>query len=157
MSIAYTCSHYGLTHSAVPGRPPRACVVFILLPGGLFIHLHTVAVDRITWPGGDGELLGTRPAALKVRRAARAGEVVSDESSISRSRFTVTPHRHKPVSTLCLSLNSDFIYPLCLHLNPSVLFTPHEHRFIECTPFSKVHIHTMMMISKSSLQGKIHD
>lgn len=188
MSIAYTCSHYSLTNSAAR-RPPGACVVFILLPGGLFIHLHNVAVDHITWPGGDSEPLGSRPAALKVRRAAQGGEVVCDESSISRSLFTVTPHHLRlflffsrvaslplyahfyPPSLFLYRDSSPFLYTnlSLLSLSSSILtfFTssspyqplcplhPHEHRFIECTPHSKLHIHTMMMISNTLSKVKI--
>lgn len=117
MSIAYTCSHYSLTNSAAR-RPPGACVVFILLPGGLFIHLHNVAVDHITWPGGDSEPLGSRPAALKVRRAAQGGEVVCDESSISRSLFTVTPHHLR----LFLFFSRVASLPLYAHFYPPSLF-----------------------------------
>ncbi len=82
-SVAYTCSHYSPTNlwHRGAGSAPGACVVLLLLPGGLFIHLHTVTVDPVTWPGGDSELLGSDPTALKVRWAAGGREEVNDESS----------------------------------------------------------------------------
>lgn len=84
MSVAYTCSHYGPTNlrHRGPRSDPGACVVFLLLPGGLFIHLHTVAVDHISWPGGDTELLGFRLTALKVQWAAGGRKEVNNESSL---------------------------------------------------------------------------
>lgn len=76
MSVAYTCSHYSPTNlrRRGSGSAPGACVVFLLLPWRLFIHLHSR-------PRGDCEPLGFHPTTLKVRWAARGRQEVNNESS----------------------------------------------------------------------------
>lgn len=117
MSVAYTCSHYSPTNlqHGGPGSAPGACVVFLLLLGELFIHLHTVVVDHIARPA-DSELAGFHPPALKVQRAAGGGEAVNlgRVSSLSCSL------------SVCLSLS----FTLSLHSTAFHLLCCSFHFFI---------------------------
>lgn len=68
-----------------------------------------------------------------------------------------TPHRFFTQTCLySLSLPQFLLFlPSSSPYQPLCPLHPHEHRFIECTQHSKLHIHTMMMISNTLSKVKI--
>lgn len=93
-----------------------------LVTGGLFIHLHTVAADHTTWPGGDSLLLRSHPAALQVRRAIRGSEELKNDSpffippALSSSSCCPSIHLSTPL------LSHSFHFFMFLFMLPFLLF-----------------------------------
>lgn len=132
MFVAYTCSHYRPTNLVAWGAGlwsmcgPPPCYQW-----ELFIHLHSVAVDHISWPAGDSLLLERRPVALKVQGAVEGWGGKRGDEKCSSSPVFIFP------SLLCISyyspiyLSCTFTLSLC-----SAVFSPYFFLLLLSATFS---------------------